>query len=69
MPTSSPKPAPTITKLLYNKKEAAYALGISVRSIESLLASKQLSTRKYGNKVLIPAADIRRLARLEQLRD
>lgn len=56
-----------IPKLLYNKREAAFALGISVRSIEYMMANKSLSYRRYGRSVLIPAADIRRVSKLEQL--
>lgn len=58
-----------IAKLKYNKKEAAYALGVSVRTIEHLLANKKLRTHKVGAKVLIPAEDIRRIAKLEQMLD
>ena len=56
-----------IEKLLYNKREAAFALGISTRSIERMLANKQLRLRKCGRVILIPAADIRAISKLEQI--
>lgn len=58
---------PVVEKLLYSKKDAAFALSISVRSIENMLADKRLTFRKMGTRVLIPASEVRRVARLEQL--
>lgn len=55
----------TVEKLLYDKKSAAHALSVSVRTIEYMLAEKKLSYHRRGRRVLIPAADIRRVARLE----
>jgi len=70
---SEPKVIPAaqapVEKLLYDKRAAAFALSVSVRTIENMLANKQLSRRLCGRKVLIPAADIRRIAKLEQLQD
>lgn len=40
-------------KFLYARKEAAHALGISVRSLDYLIAGKQLDTRRIGKKVLV----------------
>ena len=54
--------APAIERLLYPKKEAAYALGISVRSLDYMIANKRLRFAKLGKKVLIPAAELRRVA-------
>ena len=42
-----------IEKFLFSRKEAAYSLGISVRSLDYLIAGKQLDTRRIGKKVLV----------------
>ena len=47
-----------IEKFLYSRKEAAYALGISVRSLDYLIAGKQLDTRRIGKKVLVTRASL-----------
>jgi hypothetical protein len=49
-------------KLLYRRKEAAFALGFSVRAIDYAIANGQLSARRYGGCVHIPAADVKKLA-------
>ncbi len=54
----NPKP----DKLLYGKAEAAFALSLSVRSIEAMIADQRLTTRRFGRRVLIPAVDVRRVA-------
>jgi hypothetical protein len=50
------------TRLLYDRKEAARQLSISVRSLDYLIAGKQLDTRRIGKKVLIPHASLVRYA-------
>ena len=45
-------------KFLYSRKEAAHSLGISVRSLDYLIAAKQLDTRRIGKKVLITRASL-----------
>ncbi len=52
-------------KLLVCREEAAEILSISVRSIDYLLASKQLSFRRIGTRILIPVADLKRFARMD----
>jgi hypothetical protein len=52
-----------IEKVLYSRKDAAFALSISIRSLDTLLASKKLATRRLGRKVMIPATEIQRIAR------
>jgi excisionase family DNA binding protein len=49
-------------QLLFNKKEAATMLGLSVRSVDYLLAGRELEHRKIGRKVLIPKATLVRFA-------
>jgi len=56
-------PAPEV--LLYSRKLAAVALSISVRSLDYLIERGELPTKRIGNKVLIPAADLRRYAKAD----
>ena len=50
-------------RLLLSKKEAAVALGISVRTVEYLIASKQLDARRIGRRRLVPRTALEKLAR------
>jgi excisionase family DNA binding protein len=47
-----------ITKLLYSKKEIAQMLNVSLRTIDNLVAYKELLVRRIGRRVLIPKAAI-----------
>lgn len=51
--------------LLYTRKAAAQQLSISARSLDRLISHKQLSTRRIGGRVLIPASELRRFARAD----
>jgi hypothetical protein len=52
-----------IQKLLYTRKESAYALGLSVRSIDLIIAAGELKVRRFGpRRVLIPVEEIARYA-------
>jgi excisionase family DNA binding protein len=50
------------SRLLYDRKEAARQLSISVRSVDYLIAAKHLETRRIGKKVLVPHASLVRYA-------
>ena len=50
-------------KLLYDRKSAAYALSISTRSLDYLIANKQLATRRLGKKVMVSHAELVRFCR------
>jgi hypothetical protein len=50
------------TRLLYDRKEAARQLSISIRSLDYLIAGKQLDTRRLGKKVMIPHRELVRFA-------
>jgi excisionase family DNA binding protein len=50
------------TKLLFSKREAAQRLSISIRTLENLLATKELEARRIGRRVLIPATVLERFA-------
>jgi hypothetical protein len=43
---------------LYDRKEAARQLSISMRSLDYLIARKQLDTRRIGKKVLVTHASL-----------
>lgn len=47
-----------ITKLLYSRKEAAFALGISLRALDYLLSRRSIKTRRIGARVLIHRDDL-----------
>lgn len=53
---------PPVEKLLYSRKDVAYALSISLRSVDTMISNQVLVTRRFGGRVMIPAADVRRLA-------
>lgn len=54
---------PTFRPLLVTKKQAAGLLGVSVRTIENLLAQKALPFRKLGKRTLIPYSSVVQLSR------
>ena len=68
MPSTTRRTKPTlvpdqrIEKLFYRRAEAAYALGLALRSIDYMISDQRLTTRRFGRSVLIPAADVRRAA-------
>jgi excisionase family DNA binding protein len=52
-------------KLLVSRREAAVIVSLSLRSIDALLASKQLPFRKIGTRTLIPLAALQKFARAD----
>jgi hypothetical protein len=52
-----------VAKILYSRKEASYALSISVRSLDIALAAGQMKFRRIGRRVLIAADELARYAR------
>lgn len=64
-PCRMPVRSQPVEKFLYDRKSAAAALSISVRSLDYLLANKALRTRRIGRKVLIPAGELRRFAQAD----
>lgn len=50
------------TRLLYDRKNAALQLSISVRSLDYLIAQKRIRTVRKGKKVMVPHADLVRYA-------
>lgn len=56
---------PPEAKLLVGREEAAVRLSLSVRSVDYLLADRQLKFRRIGGRVLIPIAELERFARTD----
>lgn len=51
-----------IQKLLYDRKSGAWTISVSTRTIDYLIASGALETRRIGRKVLITASSLKRYA-------
>ena len=51
--------------LLLSKKQAASALGISIRSVEYMLANGRLEGRRLGRRRLVTRRSVERLARAD----
>jgi hypothetical protein len=49
-------------RLLYGRKEAAWKLSVSVRTVDTNLALGEFETRRIGKRVLITAASLKRFA-------
>jgi excisionase family DNA binding protein len=49
--------------LLSAKREAARVLGLSVRTLETLIALKELKSVRVGRRRLIPRAELERFIR------
>ena len=50
-------------KLLVTKRDAAFALSVSVRTIENLIAAGELSSRRVGRRRLISVSALLRFGR------
>ncbi len=49
-------------KLLIDRREAAARLSISLRTLDALLASRQLPSKRLGRRVLIHTRDLEKFA-------
>jgi excisionase family DNA binding protein len=54
-------------KILCSKREAAEALGCSIRTIENLIARKALVSRRVGRRRMIPCAALVQFAKRDTL--
>jgi len=54
-------------KLLCSKKETADALGVSLRTVDNLIARKELAVRRLGRRVLVPIVELERFTRRDHL--
>ena len=50
------------TRILYPRREAAFQLGISLRSLDYLIAKRKLRFQKVGSRVLIHQKELDRFA-------
>jgi excisionase family DNA binding protein len=50
-------------RLLFSQKEAAHILGVSVRTVQNLIAARMLPVRRVGRRVLIHRKDLELFAR------
>ena len=51
--------------LALSKVEAAHVLGVSVRTVDRLIALKQLPIRRFGRRVLIPRNGLKTFLRAD----
>jgi excisionase family DNA binding protein len=49
--------------ILVSKKEAARVLSVSIRTVDNLIASKELAVRRLGRRCLIPRRALEEFAR------
>lgn len=52
--TVTPSETANDLKLMYSKTEAAEMLSVSLRTLENLIATKELLVRRVGKRVLVP---------------
>jgi excisionase family DNA binding protein len=57
----------SVTRLAYTRQEAAFALGLSVRMIDNLIATGELTRRKVRGRVLIPVTALYALIRFDHM--
>jgi excisionase family DNA binding protein len=56
-----------LTPILVSKKTAATMLSLCVRTIDHLIATKQLPSRRVGKRVLVPHAALVAFARRDHI--
>ena len=54
-------------RLLVSRKNAALALGVSVRTVDYLIEQKELESRRIGRRRLVPRASLERFARMDHV--
>jgi excisionase family DNA binding protein len=59
-PVKKPVPPTGVSRLQHPKKEAAYRMGISVRTLEYLIARGEVKYKKSGNRVLVHEKEVQR---------
>lgn len=48
-----------LEKMAYSMSDTAKMLSLSLRTVENLIAHKQLTARRVGRRVIVPATSIR----------
>jgi hypothetical protein len=56
-------------RLLYDRKGAATQLSISIRSLDYLIATRKLATRRLGKKVMVSHGTLVQFARADHFDD
>lgn len=56
---------PPPSRLAHSKVEAASLLGVSLRTIDNLIAQKEITVRRVGRRVLIPATSLTAFLRVD----
>jgi excisionase family DNA binding protein len=51
-----------ISKILYSRKEASYALSVSTRLLDTWVAAGRLKARRVGGRVLIHRTELEKFA-------
>jgi hypothetical protein len=51
-----------VEKFRFSRIEAAFSLGLSIRSIDYLVSTRRLDSRRDGGRILIPRESLRRYA-------
>jgi len=59
---ASADPTP-VAKLLYDRRSAAFALSVSIRSLDYLIANKHLNAIRLGRKVMISHQELAKFSR------
>jgi excisionase family DNA binding protein len=49
--------------LLHSKRRAAFLLGVSERTLHTLIARRELKVRRVGRRVLVPASELTKFIR------
>ncbi|MGE0405912.1 MAG: helix-turn-helix domain-containing protein [Candidatus Korobacteraceae bacterium] len=53
---------PKLSKLLYSRNEAAEILGVSVRTVDTLIAEKELRSTRVRGRVMVSFRELHRFA-------
>jgi excisionase family DNA binding protein len=53
--------------MLVGKREAARVLSVSVRTLEHLIAAKQITVRRVGRRVLVPRKELEKFSRRDHI--
>jgi excisionase family DNA binding protein len=51
--------------LLHSKRESARLIGLSERTLHTLIATKQIRVRRIGRRVLVPHAELLKFSRTD----
>jgi len=64
---SCPRPESSgIVRIAYTKAEAAYAIGLSPRTIDNLIAAGELKSQKVRGRILVPVTSLHALLRADR---